>query len=339
MKFFVSSYTRLGGPGVALCELEGETLRLLETATGIENPTYLILSGDQKTLYATSSSSVGGEEGGCVAAFDISDGHLRLVSCQATAGRSVCHLTLSPDERFLYAANYFTGNLSVFPVSGAEISPRIQRIQHEGHGPNAERQECAHCHYVSFDPEDDRLLYAVDLGIDAVMIYDQNPETGLLTARERIDMPAGCGPRHLIFDGPDIMYVAHELGNAVSFLRRTSAGWKIMQTISTLPEGWEGESAVAAIRISGRRLIVSNRFHDSLAFFEIRRGGSLSFLSTCSTLGRTPRDFMPLPDGRLLVANQDSGDVRLFSVDSFGMAQLGETLPFPGAVCICPLAE
>jgi len=339
MKFFVGCYTRLGGPGVAMCELEGDTLRFIESSPELENPTYVILSADQKTLYATSSASADGEEGGSVAAYDISDGHLRMVSRQSTAGRSVCHLALSSDERFLYVANYFTGNLSVFPVCGAQISPRIQRIQHEGHGPNAERQECAHCHFVAFDPDDDRLLYAVDLGIDAVISYRQDPETGLLTARERIDFPAGVGPRHLIFSDSDTMYVAHELGNAVSHLKRTSSGWKIMQTISTLPKDWEGESSVAAIRISGNLLIVSNRGHDSLAFYEIRRGGSLSLISICSTLGQFPRDFIPLPDGRLLVANQNSGDIRLFEFDRFGMAQVGETLSFPGAVCVCPMTE
>lgn len=339
MKFFVGCYTRLGGPGVALCELEGNSLRLLESTPLLENPTYLILSRDRKTLYATSSSSVGNEEGGSVAAFDVSDGHLRLISQQSAAGRSVCHITLSPDEKFLYAANYFTGNLSVFPVSGAQISPRIQRIQHEGSGPYPERQECAHCHFVAFDPADDRLLYAVDLGIDAVVAYRQDPETGLLTEHQRIGMPAGYGPRHLIFDGRDTMYVAHELGNAVSVLRRTAAGWEILQTISTLPDGWTEESAVAAIRILGRTLIVSNRFHDSLAFFEIGPDALLTPLHISSTLGKTPRDFIPLPDDRLLVANQDSGDIRLFEFDRGSMTQTGEALPFPGALCVCPLTE
>lgn len=339
MKFYVGCYTRLGGPGVAACELDGDTLKIVEAAPELENPTYVILSGDQKTLYATSSASADGAEGGSVAAYDLTGGHLRLVSRQNTAGRSVCHLTLSADERFLYVANYFTGNLAVFPVCGAQISPRIQLIQHEGSGPNPDRQEQAHCHFVAFDPTDDQLLYAVDLGMDAVMCYRQNPETGLLTPHERIDVPAGLGPRHLIFGDPDTMYVAHELGNAVSVLQRTSAGWRIAQTLSTLPEGWAGESTVAAIRICGKRLIVSNRGHDSLAFYEIRLGGSLALESICSTLGHTPRDFMPLPDGRILVAHQDSGDIRLFAYDCFGLTQIGETLPFPGAVCVCPEAE
>ncbi|MBQ2957411.1 MAG: lactonase family protein [Clostridia bacterium] len=335
MKFFVGDYTRIGGPGVSLCELEGNIMRLLESVPNLKNPTYQILSADQKTLYSTAND----ENGGSAAAFDVSSGHLRLVSRQSTAGGSACHLTLSPDERFLYVANYITGNLAVFPVCGAEIGERIQLIQHEGHGPREDRQECAHVHFVAFDPDDDQLLYAVDLGIDAVMAYRQNPETGLLTAQERIDFPAGIGPRHLIFRGADLMYVAHELGSAVSALKRTSAGWKIIQTLSTLPEDWSGENTVAAIRIMDNLLFVSNRGHDSLAVYEISRAGSLTLQGIYSTMGRTPRDFFILPDGRILAAHQDSGDVRLLAFDHNGLAQIGEPLPLAGAVCICPIIE
>ena len=339
MKFFVGDYTRLGGPGVGLCELEGHTLRLLETAPELADPTYVILSADQKTLYATSSSPADGEDFGSVAAYDISDGHLRYVSQQSTSGLSACHLTLSADERFLYVANYVTGSIAVFPVSGAQISPHIQLIEHEGHGPNPARQERAHAHFVAFDPEDNQLLYAVDLGIDAVMIYRQDPETGLLTAHQRVDVPAGLGPRHLIFHGADMMYVAHELGGAVSAFRRSSMGWTLMQTLPTLPDDWQGENTVAAIRIHASRLFVSNRGHDSLAVYKIASSGELALEGIYSTLGRTPRDFIILPDGRLLVSHQDSGDIRLFELGASGLAQIGETLPFAGAVCLCPVAE
>lgn len=362
MKFFVGSYTKLGGPGVALCELLGETMRLLEVSSELTDPSYVILSADQSTLYVASGSSANGEEGGSVAAYDVSGGRLNYVCRQSTLGVSTCHLTLSPDERFLYAASYFTGSIAVFPVSGARISPRVQLILHEGTGPNADRQEHAHAHFVTFDPKDDLLLYAVDLGIDAVMSYRQNRETGLLTLHDRIDVPSGMGPRHLAFhpDG-DMMYVAHELGNAVSSFRRTPDGWKLLDTLSTLPDGWEGESYVAAIRVSGNRLFVSNRGHDSLAVYQIALDGSLSPIGVYSTMGRWPRDFVVLPNGDILVAHQESGELSLFRLEdkaangmdeitrvqrimpersSHGhLLQIGKTLPLAGAVCVCPVAR
>ena len=344
MKFLVGNYTRLGGPGVALCELKGTALCLLDSNPVIEDPIYVILSADQKTVYVSGSD----ENGGAVAAFDLSEGSLRFVSKQPTFGNAACHLTLSPDERYLYVANYVTGNLAVFPVDGTAIGACIQLIQHEGCGPFPGRQECAHLHFVSFDPEDNHLLYAVDLGMDAVMIYRQDPETGLLTAQARIDAEAGLGPRHLIFHGADNMYLAHELGNMVSAYKRTNAGWELIHTLPTLPADWQGASTVAAIRIQNGRLYVSNRGHDSLAVYEITAGDALSPVGIYPTMGRTPRDFQLLPDGRILVAHQDSGDVSLLTFDAntagpsgdgCGLKQLCDPLPLPGAVCICPISE
>ena len=341
MKFIVGNYTHMGGPGVALCELNADSLRLLDSTPELQNPTYMILSRDQKTLYSTGND----ENGGAVAAFDLSEGRLNLISRQSTFGQSACHLVLSPDERFLYAANYFTGNLAVFPVDGSSISPCVQTIQHEGSGPVSDRQEQAHAHFVAIDPKDDLLLYAVDLGMDAVMIYRRDPEAGLLAAHDRIDIEAGLGPRHLAFCGDNLMYVAHELGNAVSAFRRTGSGWQFIQTLSTLPEGWPEESAVAAIRVHNRRLYISNRWHDSLAVYDIAEDGALSPVGIFPTLGRTPRDFFILPDGRILAAHQDSGDVRLLEFTPCGaepgmkLIQIGEALALPGAICVCPIIE
>ena len=335
MKFYVGDYTRLGGPGVCLCELEGDALRFLcKGDVCVNEPTYVILSRDQKTLYATSGTSCDGESTGSIATYDVSHGDLRFTGMHSTGGTATCHLTLDKDERFLYAANYLSGSLSVFPVENGHVLPRIQLIEHEGHGPNEKRQERAHVHFVAFHPEDGR-LYAVDLGIDAVMIYRADPETGLLTLDERVDVPAGLGPRHLIFRD-DMMYVAHELGGAVSAFRRAESGWKLEQTLSTLPEDWQGENTVAAIRIFRDRLYVSNRGHNSIAEYRLLENGLLERVRIFTVFGDFPRDFVVLDDGRILVANQESGDVRLLDPSNDAIRQIGEPLPVGGAVCICP---
>ena len=188
-------------------------------------------------------------------------------------------------------------------------------------------------HFVAFHPEDGR-LYSVDLGIDAVMIYRADPQTGLLTLDERVDVPAGLGPRHLIFRN-DMMYVAHELGGAVSAFRRAGKSWKLEQTLSTLPEDWQGENTVAAVRIFGDKLYVSNRGHNSIAEYKLLDDGLLERVRLFTVFGDFPRDFIVLDDGRLLVANQESGDIRLLDPADNTVRQIGDPLPVGGAVCIC----
>lgn len=337
MNFYVGDYTRLGGPGVCVCALKGDQLSFLTAAdVPVENPTYIILSRDQKTLYATSSSHSDGEDTGSVAVYDLSGDVPRLTGMHSTGGTSACHLTLSDDERFLYVANYQSGSLCVFPVEQGRLLPHIQLITHEGHGPNAARQEHAHVHFAAFHPEDHR-LYAVDLGIDAVMIYRADPKTGLLTLDERVNVPAGMGPRHLLFHN-DLMYVAHELGGAVSVFKRTHSEWVLEQTLSTLPDCWQGENTVAAIRLFRDRLYVSNRGHNSIAEFRVMDSGLLEKIRIFTVFGDFPCDFVVLDDGRLLVANQKSGDIRLLDPHGDTVHQIGSSLPIKGAVCICPLS-
>ncbi|MEG0767267.1 MAG: beta-propeller fold lactonase family protein, partial [Clostridia bacterium] len=166
MRFFVGTYTRMGGPGIVLCTLEKGAMHVLSVAPELENPTYVILSANRRRLYAVSSGAYAGEEGS-VASYDLEGDQWMLRTRQGTAGKSPCHLTCSPDERFLYEANYLTGNLSVYPLTAAGIGPRIQCIQHEGKGLNPTRQECAHLHQATFTPGHPTQLQAVDLGIDA----------------------------------------------------------------------------------------------------------------------------------------------------------------------------
>jgi len=337
MRFYVGTYTRIGGPGIAVCDLIENKLSLVSIANELGDPTYVILSKDKKRLYAVSSTSVDGEEGGAAAAYYIEGDKLILRSHYSTAGKSPCHLTCSPDERFLYVANYLSGSLAVFPITPFGIGRRIQLIQHTGKGPHPTRQEGPHQHQVTFI-EGTNLLCAVDLGIDAVVTYKQNPETGLLTFAGRMDCEPGLGPRHLAYgkDG-NSAYLLHELGNAVSVLHRKGDSWVTVQTLSTLPEDWEGNSTAAAIRVSedGRKVFASNRGHDSIAVYNIKEAGLLELEGIFTTGGKIPRDFDLLPDGKILAAHQEEGGVALLKLEGGKLAPCCEPLPIKGAVCVC----
>ena len=306
MRFFAGGYSE-NSPGIALIDPQNG---MKPMPSEVENPSWLLPNRDRSVLYAVSETH---PDGGA-AAFRFENDALTLVSRQKCGGGSPCHLALSRDERFLYAANYSTGSVSVFPVNGAEILPRVQLVEH-GEG--------AHAHCTVFHPADDA-AYVCDLGLDRVFLYRQDPETGLLTREDELEVPKGAGPRHLIFDGNDRMYVACELGSLLVFFEREAGKWIRRQILSTLPEGFEGRSSVAAIRLDGKTVCVSNRGHDSVAVFALNEDGTCVSPSFRMTGASFPRDFR-LFDGKLYAANQFGGCVTVDGKAKYAM---------PGVSCI-----
>ena len=90
------------------------------------------------------------------------------------------------------------------------------------------------------------------------------------------------------------------------------------QSISTLPQDFQGSNTAAEIRVhpSGKFLYASNRGHDSIAAFAIESTGRLRLVGHFPAQGKTPRHFAFDPGGsRLWVANQDSSNIVGFTID------------------------
>src|SRR5207244_10991927 len=111
-----------------------------------------------------------------------------------------------------------------------------------------------------------------------------------------------------------------------------------LQTISTLPEGFHGNSSTAEIlaHSSGKFLYGSNRGHDSIAVYAIQPEGKLQLLEIVPTAGRTPNNFALDPAGRwLLAANQMSDNVVAFSIGGDGrLKATGQTWGVDSPMCV-----
>jgi len=99
------------------------------------------------------------------------------------------------------------------------------------------------------------------------------------------------------------VYVINELGSSITvFAYDAQAGsGRKLQTISTLPGGFEESNTCADIHVhpSGRFVYGSNRGHDSLAIFSIESStGRLTAKGHMPTQGKTPRNFGIDPSGR-----------------------------------------
>jgi len=291
-------------------------------AASIDNPSFGAIDPDKGRIYVASETEVGE-----VAAFQWRPGStdLNLINSVPSAGAYPCYVSLSPDMTRLAVANYVSGNIAVYeldPDTGA-IGDSPQTRKHAGRGPNLERQEGPHAHWVEWAPEG-RFLYVVDLGIDEIVGYSFDASSGRLgEGFTALKTEAGAGPRHLVFHPKkNLVYIFNELSNSVVVASRENDGrLTVRQTLSSLPADFSGHSQGAhiAINADGTHLYASNRGHDSIVVFDVAEDGQLGSPEWISTQGDWPRFFTILPDQQtLLVANERSHNLVTFDIHADG---------------------
>jgi 6-phosphogluconolactonase len=326
---YVGTYTGKGSEGIYLFQFDTATGELLSKglAARTENPSFLVADSRGKFLYAVNENEAFGKTGtGAVSVFAIQpvSGRLNLRQQVSSLGPGPAHLSLDRAERFLMVANYGGGSVAVFPVlAGGRLGDYTAYIQAHGSSVNRLRQESPHAHCVQTTP-DNRLVLVADLGIDKLLVYDFDHDTGLLTpdsARTRSLAP-GAGPRHFaIAPGGGNVYVANELSSSVTHFSYNPSETMLekQETVSTLPAEFAGTNSCAEIIVDpqGKNLYVSNRGDDSIVQFGIdHRSGKLRLVDRVSCGGKSPRSIALAPGGRwLLSANQNSNRITLFRVD------------------------
>jgi 6-phosphogluconolactonase len=208
---------------------------------------------------------------------------------------------------------------------------------------NRSRQQGPHAHSINLSP-DNRFAIAADLGLDKVLVYRFDAAKSSLAPNDPpfTAVKPGAGPRHFAFHpNKRYGYIINELASTVTAFSWDGAAGvlKEVQTISTLPKDFSGESTCAEVQVhpSGKFLYGSNRGHDSIAVFSIDGKGRLTPVEHVSTQGKSPRNFAIDPTGAwLLAANQNSGNVVLFRIDAKTgrLTPAGQTLEVASPVCV-----
>jgi 6-phosphogluconolactonase len=319
-----------------------------ELAAEIGAPEFLALHPNGKRLYAACKLA-DGKPG--VAAYEISDDKstLKFLNGEPIGDGGACHLTVDRSGRCLFTAQYGTASVAVFPLApDGRILPRTELVRHEGSGPNKQRQEGPHPHWVGTDPAN-RFLFVPDLGSDRVVIYEIDFEDGKLIPHGHGICPPGSGPRHLVFHpNGRFAYVINELQITVTAFEYDAKAGTLtaIQTIDSLPEDLrENQCSGAEICIhpGGKLLYVSNRGHDSISAFRVDpETGRLTFVEREAIRGSHPRAFNLDPKGEwLLAAGRDSNTISVFHIDqkNGGLVFSGKTVnsPAPISVEIQPL--
>jgi 6-phosphogluconolactonase len=314
---------------------------------GIDHPSYLALHPQQPYLYATNELvERRGQEEGAVSAFrfDPATGKLAFLDQQPSHGRWPCHVWVDGSGKWVLAANYGSGSAAIYPVlEDGRLGEASDVIQHSGSGVNPDRQEGPHAHCIITDPTN-QYVFLADLGIDRLMVYRLNHQTGKLTLASWAHVDEGAGPRHIEFHSSGrYCFLINEMASTINVFRWEDGALHNLQTISTLPEDTTGESTTAAIHVapSGRFVYGSNRGHDSIAIFRFdETSGQLTPVGHESTQGKTPRDFMIDPTGAfLLAANQNSHTIVSFRIDADTgkLTPTGHVTEVMMPVCLKPL--
>ncbi|PJO70090.1 lactonase family protein [Burkholderia thailandensis] len=332
----VGTYTGSGSDGIYVYRFDADSGRATPVSSAkTENPSYLVASRDGRHVYAV--NELPGDAGpasvrGGVSAFDFDakTGALKFVNRVSSEGNDPCYLSLSPDGRYLVAANYSVasdpgGSFSVFPVEATgALGAAVLNVHHEGSGPVKGRQDGAHVHSTVFSP-DGKYLFVQDLGVDKLYSYRYTPDgsRGLIgpTESRYTLVKAGSGPRHLVFSANGrFAYVTNELNASLDVYRYDDGRLAHVETVPMTAPGFAGKVGGGALHLSpdGRFLYATNRgdANDIVIYAVNAADGKLKLVGRQSSLGKTPREFAIDPSGKwLIVGNQDSDSVFVFRRD------------------------
>lgn len=292
--FYTASQDKDGG--ILLCELDENGVITQRDFTPLPGVAWLAKEGGR--LCALLREPYPMQSG--VLSFDITaDGRLGAPGeLIPTHGSISSHLLCRDGKK--YVANYLSGTAVLLPDTMLAFS---------GSGPD-ERQRSSHPHCTTVFPSGDTLAIT-DLGADRIWLC-----SGELAPRGSVVMPAGSGPRHLVFSADGTAaYCSLELASAVAVLKREGEGLRYLRSVSTVPENYRGENSAAALRLSpdGKLLFVSNRGHGSVRIFRAEGTELLPLGYVECGEGAQLRETCPVGDF-LLCADEGRHEIRVFRI-------------------------
>lgn len=228
-----------------------------------------------------------------------------------------CFLATDRTGTFLLSAYYGAGKAAVHRI-GEDGAPDAAPVQWLDLSPGAHAIQTDSTNRYAFVPH-----IAGAVGPNVILQFRFDDRSGHLTPNspDSVTPEQNAGPRHFCFHpSRDLVYFSNEQGCSVTAYRLDPPRGTLtaFQTVSTLPDGYEGVNTCAQIQVSpsGGFLYAPNRGHNSIACFSIddATGG-------LEPIGRVPTEAVPRalsldPEGRFLyVAGLESGRLASYRVD------------------------
>lgn len=354
---FVGTYTtKTASKGIYVFRYDAISGKLttIGVAAETQDPSWVAIHPNGRFLYAVNEAG----KKSMVSAFslDAESGRLTLLNQLPALGEDPCYLSFDRTGKYVFVANYTSGNVVVFPIEAdGKLGSATANVHDEGAlGPNKERQEGPHAHWIANYGSE---VLVADLGLDSVLAYDFDKSKGTLAAvptpgpkrpfvQSAIKLAPGTGPRHIAISSekrfPMFLYVVGELDSSISVFVTSKEGMfgGSIRKVPMLPAGFSGRNDAAEIAIhpNGRFLYTSNRGHDSIALFHIdSASGKLAADGDFSVEGKEPRHFAIDPSGNFLLAEDQFSDrIVTFRIDqkSGALAPTGDSMEVPSPVCL-----
>ena len=305
------------GVGIYTTDADCKNWELKNKFSEIVNPSYICHSPNHPIIYAVSEGS-GGPSTIAVLSYDPINFNIKEIQSVSSFGNSSCYVSTDRKGKFLWAANYGSGNVIQYAIHEDGTLGEGTSQQHQGIGPNESRQEGPHAHFISEHPERSE-VYAVDLGADKV--YRYLPTTAGLTLDDSLSVTPGGGCRHLAWHPQgNHVYVLNELNGAIELWEWHGTVKERRQIIALPAEGKEGYPGSAAIQVSsdGRFVYASLRgVFNELVVLKIKpENYQLEIIQRIDAGGSAPRFIGLTPNEEVLtVALQDDDLTLLFERD------------------------
>src|SRR5215472_3847621 len=205
---YVGTYTsKTASTGIYAFRYDTNSGKLTPLGVAAEtlDPSWVGIHPSGKFLYSVNEAG----KSSMVSAFSLDrlSGKLKLLNQLPALGEDPCYLSFDRTGKYVFVANYTSGNVVVFPIDAdGKLGAATTNVRDEGKlGPNKERQEGPHAHWMEASAGN-HYAYVSDLGLDKVLIYKFDAASGKLAnpgSKEQeafsATLPPGSGPRHVAF--------------------------------------------------------------------------------------------------------------------------------------------
>ncbi len=225
-RLFAGGFTKDDQKGLAIFDFNPRTgkLDLLSELDAGQSPSYFCFSDRNKMIYALNEvMEFKGQFGGGLTTlkYNTENNKCEKINEILIPYAGPCFISMSADSGFLFIANYPNGSVAVVRLDNngvpESITDTILYVKEE--------PDRSHAHMILHDPGG-KYVYVTDLGLNRIVIYEFDRNTGKLKERENgiTEVTPGSGPRHFTFnDKGSVLYLINELGSTIMVFRISDA--------------------------------------------------------------------------------------------------------------------